>query len=653
MSLIGIRHGKDGIRRSKTVCDVRPDISTTERNGRTKKKNIFSKMLRSLSKLSKRNKQTTSNHEKAESAVLSSSGHGSSGTDSVLNESKNVEFENVCGLPGTSFGDNSAHTHGSDSASTGYVSEGSSRRMTSSLNNINSTVKPTSNIDLERENKLAKRAHAARFRSETDFVRQAVATSQNRRQAASDTDMDRDETDLETDEDRESDLQTEETDEPSDSFYTSDCSSTSYVTDEDSGGGGGAGAGGGTPSTRYNQREISRSNSVLDSYRQRAAPLRHMEQRHTHRNKNPPLTSRKLPTISRTMSAREFNTMGTSNSDSLKWRSTPDEPVIAPPTAPSPALKARIMRLTLGEQIDTNSDSNDENKKSKADEHNSHSSASPMMRSKSQVKEIASKFLNTESHDDQLHRPVDLKRTQSTNINTYKSRPTVLEKFAPKLEQENQPDVTDVTKPVGIRRTQSTKILDLAANLFQPTAEIKPDEVEKPKPGKVHQRKLPTRSQTCRMSSPKAIQRRQSNDSFIRELLEMAKVEVNLGDEKPAKTNDFKSQISQASTKIARRKTLKSEEDLEKPLSCLRATKSTTVPSSTDKSDAQPTMVNVRGKVEELDPFVKEILSSDSVPKAVKTKIREECWSLFNDPRTPKGVKQCILNTMLSKTQTE
>ena len=145
MSLIGIRQSKEGIRRSKTVCDVRPDISSAERNGRTKKKNIFSKMLRSLSKLSKRNKQTT--NEKADSAVLSSSGHGSSGTDSVLNESKSNEFENVCGLPGTSFGDNSAHTHGSDSASTGYVSEGSSRRMTSSLNNISST-KP-SNIDLE------------------------------------------------------------------------------------------------------------------------------------------------------------------------------------------------------------------------------------------------------------------------------------------------------------------------------------------------------------------------------------------------------------------------------------------------------------------------------------------------------------------------
>merc|ERR1712176_1717016 len=99
----------------------------------------------------------------------------------------------------------------------------------------------------------------ARFRSETDFVRQAVATSQNRRQAASDTDMDRDETDLETDEDRESDLATEETDDPSDSFYTSDCSSTSYVTDEDS---------------NHRNVPITRSNTVLEGYRQRINPLR-------------------------------------------------------------------------------------------------------------------------------------------------------------------------------------------------------------------------------------------------------------------------------------------------------------------------------------------------------------------------------------------
>merc|ERR1712157_702421 len=98
----------------------------------------------------------------------------------------------------------------------------------------------------------------------------------------------------------------------------------------------------------------------------------------------------------------------------------------------------------------------------------------------SQVKEIASKFLNEQNHDD-LHRPGDLKRTQSTNINMYKARPTVLEKFAPKLEKEidNKVPESDLSKPVGIRRTQSTKILDLAANLFQPTAEIKPDEQEK------------------------------------------------------------------------------------------------------------------------------------------------------------------------------
>lgn len=634
MSLIGIKHP---IRRSKTVCDVRPEIAPAERNGRAKKKNIFSKMFRSFSKLGRKNKQPV--EKKIDDTVLSSSGHGSSGTDSVLNDSKNNEFEHS--LPGTSFGDNSAHTHGSDSASTGYVSEGSSRRMTSSLNNVSVTKGP--GLDLERENKLAKRAHAARFRSETDFVKQAVAASQSqirRLNQTSDTDMDRDETDLETDEDRESDLATEETDDPSDSFYTSDCSSTSYVTDEDS---------------NHRNVPITRSNTVLEGYRQRINPLRNHHTRvRTNQTKN------NLPSISRTMSAREFG------SDFAKYRST-DEPYVAPtptapPTAPSPALKARIMRLTLGEQIDTNSDSNDENKKANKADEKSDSSPIVTARSKSAVKEIASKFLNENSNEQEmsLSRPVDLKRTQSTNINMYKTRPTVLEKFAPKLEKEidNKVPESDLSKPVGIRRTQSTKILDLAANLFQPTAEIKPDEQEKQNRPvinpRTHQRKLPTRSQTCKMSSPKAIQRRQSSDSFIRELLEMAKIEVNLGDDKPTgKINDFKSQISQASTKIARRKTLKSEDDLEKPISCLRATKSTTVPSTEGKSDAKPTMINVKGKVEELDPFVKEILSSDSVPKAVKTKIREECWSLFNDPRTPKGVKQCILNTMLSKTQTD
>lgn len=60
-----------------------------------------------------------------------------------------------------------------------------------------------------------------------------------------------------------------------------------------------------------------------------------------------------------------------------------------------------------------------------------------------------------------------------------------------------------------------------------------------------------------------------------------------------------------------------------------------------------------RNVQEEIDPFVKEVLRSKTVPEPVKQKIRIECWSLFNDPRTPKGVKQCILATMLSKVQNE
>lgn len=59
------------------------------------------------------------------------------------------------------------------------------------------------------------------------------------------------------------------------------------------------------------------------------------------------------------------------------------------------------------------------------------------------------------------------------------------------------------------------------------------------------------------------------------------------------------------------------------------------------------------GPNEIVDPFVKEVLTSKNVPEPVKQKIRIECWSLFNDPRTPKGVKQCILATMLSKVQNE
>ena len=73
------------------------------------------------------------------------------------------------------------------------------------------------------------------------------------------------------------------------------------------------------------------------------------------------------------------------------------------------------------------------------------------------------------------------------------------------------------------------------------------------------------RSQTVKLASPKCAIRRQSNDSFIRELLEIAKSESNEpGGAEPRKINDFKSQISLASTKIIRRKTLASAEDVGK-----------------------------------------------------------------------------------------
>jgi hypothetical protein len=50
---------------------------------------------------------------------------------------------------------------------------------------------------------------------------------------------------------------------------------------------------------------------------------------------------------------------------------------------------------------------------------------------------------------------------------------------------------------------------------------------------------------------------------------------------------------------------------------------------------------------------MKEILSSRAIPKSVKQKIKEECWSLFNDPKTPRGVKQCILDNMVAKARQE
>jgi len=590
-----------GIRRSKTVCDVRPDISSAERNGRTtKKRNVFSKILKSFSKFSKKNRTPT--HQ----------------SNIEADSKQESSFE----LPGTSFGDVHTHNHGSDSASTGYVSEGSSRRTTDPKQCL---------VDLDRENKLAKRAHAQRFRPESEFIARAAHSANQRR--ASDTDLDRDETDLETDEDRDSEIRSEDSDEcPSDSFYTSDCSSSSYVSDDDSARG--------ASNKRFSQPIAFRQQRELRSAVRQA------------RNDRIQSKSSKLPNIARTMSAREFNSHTTYCSFTTDSRDQFLRDIIPAPSAPSPALRARILRLEMGEQIDM------EKKSEKSDDSSSvHQSPRSGKSGGNAVKKIASKFLQeSSSHESDISdkpKPDNLKRTMSTNSG-YKSRP-VLEKFAPKLEGESKKEDEDLMKPVGIRRTQSTKILDLAANLFQPSEPI--ELTKKPAVERTNRtppsrpsgggRKLPSRSQTCKMASPTAIQRRQSSDSFIRELLEMAKVEVNLGDEKPKKINDFKSQICQASTKIARRKTFKESDNIEKPITCLRS-KSTHTPTNVTISSQ-----SANNKVEELDPFVKEILNSDTVPKAVKNKIKEECWSLFNDPRTPKGVKQCILNTMLTKTHSE
>lgn len=590
-----------GIRRSKTVCDVRPDISSAERNGRTtKKRNVFSKILKSFSKFSKKNRTPT--HQ----------------SNIEADSKQESSFE----LPGTSFGDVHTHNHGSDSASTGYVSEGSSRRTTDPKQCL---------VDLDRENKLAKRAHAQRFRPESEFIARAAHSANQRR--ASDTDLDRDETDLETDEDRDSEIRSEDSDEcPSDSFYTSDCSSSSYVSDDDSARG--------ASNKRFSQPIAFRQQRELRSAVRQA------------RNDRIQSKTSKLPNIARTMSAREFNSHTTYCSFTTDSRDQFLRDIIPAPSAPSPALRARILRLEMGEQIDM------EKKSEKSDDSSSvHQSPRSGKSGGNAVKKIASKFLQeSSSHESDISdkpKPDNLKRTMSTNSG-YKSRP-VLEKFAPKLEGESKKEDEDLMKPVGIRRTQSTKILDLAANLFQPSEPI--ELTKKPAVERTNRtppsrpsgggRKLPSRSQTCKMASPTAIQRRQSSDSFIRELLEMAKVEVNLGDEKPKKINDFKSQICQASTKIARRKTFKESDNIEKPITCLRS-KSTHTPTNVTISSQ-----SANNKVEELDPFVKEILNSDTVPKAVKNKIKEECWSLFNDPRTPKGVKQCILNTMLTKTHSE
>jgi hypothetical protein len=558
-----------------------------------RKKGIFGKIFRSFAKLGKKKQfQSTSNLDSIKFASVA-------GSDSGVGS-------NSAYLPGTSFGDpprDGSHHHGSDSASTGYVSEGSSRR----------TANGRFSVDLEKENKLAKRAHA-RFRSddsETSDFQHRLATRSNINVftlRASDTDLDRDETDLNTDEERDSSVYTDDESHEesySDSFYSSESSST---TSEDS--------------QRGRKRNSEQKRNKKAS--KESSPIRRLNQNRT----NLPKRSRSaLPTIQRTVSAQI--------SPNINYKS---------PTAPSPALRARILRLELGETIPTEDKKHDLSPAGGA------------------VRNIAAKFkAKTEIESDEKSTEetlVSLGRSKSvisppivaSGVMRTKRNP-VLEKFAPKLELEPKeekapPSEVKESQPVSLRRTQSTKVLDLAATLFRPGEEITTHENNDTQ----KRRNAPVRSQTMKLTSPKSAIRRQSQDSFIRELLEIAKSEsLEPRNEQPKKMNDFKSQISMASTKIIRRKTMTSADDVVKitALTKTRAHSAAIGQPPLFKKDPQ------NGPPTELDPFVEDILNNKTVPQAVKQKIREECWSLFNDPKTPKGVKQCILNTMMTKSQTE
>lgn len=584
------------LRRSKTVCDVRPSVQLNA--DKKRKKGIFGKIFRSFAKFGKKKQfQSTSNLDSIKFASVA-------GSDSGVGSSAYYN------LPGTSFADPPReHHHGSDSASTGYVSEGSSRR----------TANGGFSVDLEKENKLAKRAHA-RFRSddsETSDYRLATRSNINVfTLRASDTDLDRDETDLNTDEERDSSVYTDDESHEesySDSFYSSESSST---TSDDSQRG---------RTKRNSEKRKKPSNSPI-------------ERRLTSSRNNLPKRSRSaLPTIQRSSTVCV--------SPNFRKPINPS----APPSAPSPALRARILRLELGETIPTEDKFKDLTPPGGA------------------VKNIAAKFKakseesKTDSHETDstaeehaIGRPL----ITATPIGRTKRNP-VLEKFAPKLELESPNEETvnktieekKESQPVSLRRTQSTKVLDLAATLFRPGSEHEiPTESDTQKPP--HRRNAPVRSQTMKLTSPKSAIRRQSNDSFIRELLEIAKSESNEPkNAEPKKMNDFKSQISMASTKIIRRKTMTSADDVERA-------KALTKTRAHSCALGQPPMFKTTksGDIKittELDPFVEDILNNKTVPQAVKQKIREECWSLFNDPKTPKGVKQCILNTMMTKSQTE
>merc|ERR1711937_1084442 len=212
-----------------------------------------------------------------------------------------------------------------------------------------------------------------------------------------------------------------------------------------------------------------------------------------------------------------------------------------------------------------------------------------------------------------------------------------------KLKQALDLEDEKLSKPVPLSRRSESKVKLIAKQLA---------EAEK---RRIQMEKL-AKSQMCK--SPKDIKKAAST-SFINELLEMARAESEdkLNEiSKKEEPHDFKQSLLAARKKITHReqqattnqnpeKKSSDQPVKSKPSRIESRTKSVTSVSSSD---------NICGNgSEEIDPFVKEVLTSKTVPEPVKQKIRIECWSLFNDPRTPKGVKQCILATMLSKVQNE
>lgn len=205
----------------------------------------------------------------------------------------------------------------------------------------------------------------------------------------------------------------------------------------------------------------------------------------------------------------------------------------------------------------------------------------------------------------------------------------------------------DLSAPVPLSRRSESKVAQIARQLAEAERQRVQMEKAAAKSGK----------------SPKEIAKKQSSTSFINELLEMARAEsVDKLNESSnhEEAPDFKQSLLAARKKITQR-----EDEVKQLANGALPAALTSVPllniqptvsaSSINSETGSEGVSSASGPNvnEEIDPFVKEVLRSKTVPEPVKQKIRIECWSLFNDPRTPKGVKQCILATMLSKVQNE